>query len=123
MQIDPAPRSDLPSLHTFLSSVVTYKISPAPLRSAIRQHLSDADDIICILEILDRWVVEWSVMALKLLPHNATKNPKGVFVAKPIQGKRTQTPSLAKVCLETCLLVLSFIAKLFPSVRYYHFCR
>ena len=99
MQLDSASNSELLSLHSFLASVVTYKTSPTTLRSALRQHLPDADDVICILEVLDGWLVEWSGIELKLLPPKATKNPLGVFVAKPIQGKRTQMPSLAKVCL------------------------
>ena len=99
MQVDSTPNSELPSLHSFLASVVTYKTSPATLRSALRQHLPDANDVICILEVLDGWLVKWSVVALKLLPPKATKNPLGVFVAQPVQGKRKQMPSLAKVCL------------------------
>ena len=99
MQVDSAPNSELPSLDSFLASVVTYKTSPAMFRSALRQHLPDADDVICILEVLDKWLAEWSFVAPKLLPPTATKNPLGVFVAKPIQGKRKKIPSLAKVWL------------------------
>lgn len=99
MQVDSTPNSELPSLDSFLASVITYKTSPATLRSALRQHLPDADDVICVLEVLDGWLAKWSVVALKLLPPKATKNPLGVFVAKPVQGKRRQMPSLAKVCL------------------------
>lgn len=96
MQVDPAP-SEVPSVHTFLAACVSYSTTQATLRIAIRQHLSEAADLVVILEILDRWITSTSSGPLKLLPTNVSKNPKGVFIPKPNQSRRTDVPPLDKV--------------------------
>jgi len=96
MQIDSAP-SDLPSLPSFLSPCVSYATSPAPLRLAIRQHLSDAEDLTCVLEILSAWVAQSHSLTIELLPTDVVKNAGGVMVAQPRATKRPDGPPLDKV--------------------------
>ena len=96
MQIDSTP-SDLPSLASFLSSCVAYATSPAPLRLAIRQHLPDAEDLTCVLEILSGWITQAQAMTIKFLPTDVVKNAKGVMIAKPPISKRPDGPPLEKV--------------------------
>jgi len=112
MQIDPVP-SDLPSLPSFLSSCVSYATSPAPLRLAIRQHLSDAEDLACVLEILSGWVARSHSLTIKLLPKEVVKNAGGVMVAKPRATKKPDGPPIENVLsfLQT-LLDASFLALL-----------
>jgi hypothetical protein len=96
MQVD-SNTSNVPSLSTFLSSCVSYTTSPATLRLAIRNYLPDAEDICCVLEVLDEWIIKWNAMTLKLLPKNVSKNPRGVMVAKLHQAKRADGPLLGNV--------------------------
>jgi hypothetical protein len=98
MQID-SPPSDLPSLASFLSSCVSYATSPTSLRLALRQHLPDADDLVCVLEVLSGWVARSHTMSIKLLPTDVVKNARGVMVAKPPASKRPDGPPLEKVSL------------------------
>jgi hypothetical protein len=102
MQIDSTP-SDLPSLANFLSSCVLYATSPAPLRLAIRQHLPDAEDLICVLEALSGWVARAHSMSIELLPTDVVKNARGITVAKPLTAKRPNGPPLEKVNTLTLL--------------------
>lgn len=96
MQVDSEASSNIPSLPTFLSSCVLYNTSPAALRVAIRKHLSDVDDIICLLEVLDDWIAGWNTITLKLLPAGVVKNQKGIFVPK-LHSAKIDTPQLGKV--------------------------
>lgn len=101
MEVDSPPsqsQSDLiPSLPVFLSSCVSYATSPAPLRLALHQHLSDVEDIIPVLEVLNGWVTEWNAFSLKLVPTMVVKNPKGVTIAKPQRLSKAGTPPLELV--------------------------
>lgn len=98
MQTDSKSPSSPPPLADFLSSCVLYNTSPAPLRVAIRQNFSDAEDIVAVLKVLDEWITNSNTMKLKLLPTTVIKNPKGVMVSKPNQGKKTDGPQLGDVC-------------------------
>jgi len=98
MQIDTPPSlSPLPTLPTFLTSIISYPTSPFALRLAIRTHLPEADDLVCVLEILEEWMARWNAMALKLLPMNVTKGARGLVAAKPRVGKRSDGLPLGEV--------------------------
>ncbi|KZV76037.1 hypothetical protein PENSPDRAFT_646585 [Peniophora sp. CONT] len=45
-----------PALAPFLALVVAYPTSPAPLRLAIRRHLSAPENVVAVLEVLDGWL-------------------------------------------------------------------
>ncbi|KAF8489106.1 hypothetical protein JB92DRAFT_3014323 [Gautieria morchelliformis] len=52
--------SDVPALPNFLAMLVVYtSSSPTMLRSLLKMHLTDARDIICILEVLEGWLAWW----------------------------------------------------------------
>lgn len=50
----------MPTLTTYLSLCVQYSTSPAPLRVAIKEKLSDAVQLMAVLETLDGWIEQWS---------------------------------------------------------------
>jgi len=98
MQIDTP--TDMPSLPAFLSCCVCYPTSPAALRLAIRKHLQDADDVICILDVLESWIATWGTKEVRLLPpkKSISKNEHGVLVSKPSEkGDKGGLPPLIKV--------------------------
>jgi len=96
MQVDSAP-SGMPSLPSFLSSCVSYATSPVPLRLALRQYLPDAEDLVCVLEILSGWIAASHSAPINLLPTGVVKNARGVPVPKLPTVKRSDGPPLEKV--------------------------
>jgi len=58
MQVDEGHRP--PGLSSFLSLCVAYPSSSAPLRHAIKEHLSQPEDQLAVLAILDGWIANWS---------------------------------------------------------------
>ncbi|KAH7887398.1 hypothetical protein F5I97DRAFT_1941864 [Phlebopus sp. FC_14] len=46
----------IPPLGTYLSACVSYQFTPSAMRLAIRKHLSDAQDLVSILEVLETWI-------------------------------------------------------------------
>ncbi|KAJ3884999.1 hypothetical protein GG344DRAFT_59887 [Lentinula edodes] len=83
MQIDSVPNmdDDCPTLQAFLSLVLRYSYSPNPLRAAFRRYLSDVDDVICLLEVLNSWIGQWAGRDTRLLPSNKVvkQNELGVL--------------------------------------------
>ena len=69
MQLDtPAVATTVVPLPTFLNLSITYPTSRAPLVSAVRNQLRDAEDLTILLEILDKWLTQRTGMEEKLLP-------------------------------------------------------
>ena len=98
MQVDSA--ADLPSLPSFLSSCVRYTATPAALRSAIRHSLRDAEDILCVLKVIENWILRWMSKDIRILPSKKdVKNDEhGIPVFKPrVKEDRKDLPSLEKV--------------------------
>ncbi|KAJ3806808.1 hypothetical protein F5876DRAFT_80319 [Lentinula aff. lateritia] len=115
MQIDSVPSmdNDCPTLQTFLSLVLRYSCSPNPLRAAFRRYLSDVDDVICLLEVLDSWIGQWAGRDTHLLPSNkmVKKNELGVYITT-LGDKDTPTdiPSMLQITFFLqCLIDTSFI--------------
>lgn len=94
MQVDPVSSDSVPSFSALLFTCVSYATSPAPLRLALRQHIPAAEDMMAVLEVLERWISEWNTVALKLVPSTVVKNPKGVTVAKPNRIVKAGVPPL-----------------------------
>ncbi|KAF5365125.1 hypothetical protein D9757_012609 [Collybiopsis confluens] len=91
MQVDGPPTSGLgdstPTLPVFLGAVLRYthvRSSTVSLRAAFRRYLSDVDDVVCLLEVLDGWMGQWAGRDIRLLPTTkmVKKNELGVFVLK-----------------------------------------
>lgn len=49
----------IPALQPFLARVLEYRMSPSIVRLALKQHFSDAENIVCVLEILADWFQLW----------------------------------------------------------------
>ncbi|KAI0652881.1 hypothetical protein C8Q70DRAFT_1059801 [Cubamyces menziesii] len=98
MQVDAAPASS-PALDAFLAQCVVYPYTPAAERVALRKYLSDATDIVPVLEVLDGW-----------LTRHAAEN---TLVADASSATPSSLPPLDKVLafLQT-LLDASFLALL-----------
>lgn len=50
----------MPQLDAFLALCIAYPTSPPALRAAMRQYLTDIEDITKLLQILDKWIGNWS---------------------------------------------------------------
>lgn len=96
MQVD-SPSEGVPPLFNVLASCVRCPSSPAALRTAIHAQLSDAEDVCCVLEILDGWMVIWASMDAQLLPANVSKDSQGVLEAV-LSPNDVGIPPLDKVC-------------------------
>lgn len=91
MAVD-ASEGYIPPLATYLSACVSYQFSFAAMRLAIRKYLSDAQDLVVILEILESWVhggtEQYMEALLKSMATNSEMQPIGV-----------DSPPYDKVCL------------------------
>jgi hypothetical protein len=47
---------------------MTYKTSPSTMRIAIRQHLKDPDDLVCLLTVIEEWISSWGEREVEMLP-------------------------------------------------------
>ncbi|KAH9938085.1 uncharacterized protein B0H18DRAFT_1112274 [Fomitopsis serialis] len=111
MQVD-SPSSP-PALPAFLALCVTYSTSPGPLRVALRKHLPDAEAVVCVLEVLDSWVGQWSEEELSLVPEKVKKDAHGAYVAVYAEESTPEMPPLDKILLFTqAILDSSFLALL-----------
>ncbi|KAJ4472786.1 hypothetical protein C8J55DRAFT_140911 [Lentinula edodes] len=115
MQIDSVPNmdDDCPTLQAFLSLVLRYSYSPNPLRAAFRRYLSDVDDVICLLEVLDSWIGQRAGRDTRLLPSSkmVKQNELGVYITI-LESKDTSTdiPSMLQITFFLqCLIDTSFI--------------
>ncbi|KAJ3936063.1 MAG: hypothetical protein NXY57DRAFT_306926 [Lentinula lateritia] len=115
MQIDSVSsmNDDCPTLQAFLSLVVRYSCSLNPLRAAFRRYLSDVDDVICLLEMLDSWIGQWAGRDTRLLPSNKTvkQNELGVYITTlESQDSLADIPSMLQITFFLqCLIDTSFI--------------
>ncbi|KAJ6606417.1 hypothetical protein DFH09DRAFT_8080 [Mycena vulgaris] len=84
MEVDPPALGAVPKLSTFLNACVRYQTSPATLRAAMYQHLTQPEDVVAVLEVLDGWMVSWKGAEVIALPskRNLVKDEHGVTVLK-----------------------------------------
>lgn len=101
MQVDIVPNSPIPTLPTFLALILSCTISATPLRLAMRAHLRGAEELVCVLKVLDGWL---SQGAGKLLPSKKelVTTEDGVLVQKEKSKKKDkakakEVPPLNKV--------------------------
>ncbi|KAK0491504.1 hypothetical protein IW261DRAFT_1438088 [Armillaria novae-zelandiae] len=117
MQVDSITplNADIPSLPQFLSLCVQYSCSPAALRLAIRRCLPEAEDLVCLLNVLEGWLAQWAGRDFRLMPSKKVveKNEKGVLVADiVVHEKGADLPpmndiiSFTQVILDSSLLTL-----------------
>ena len=118
MQVD-GP-SEVPSLSSFLAKLVVYTSSPPMLRLAFKMHLTDARDLICILEVLEGWLT--SCDSESGLAHSLSNFPLDGAQAsntnKRPSTKRCKTPPLASVSVVwLCLFKPYLYLTLFSPAR------
>ena len=115
MQIDtPAVATTVVPLPTFLNLSITYPTSRAPLVSAVRKQLRDAEDLTVLLEILDKWLTQRTGMEEKLFPEkkDLKKTEYGVWTVvgstarKGGEKKLEEVPTLDKVNLNPTLFFI-----------------
>ncbi|KAK0207011.1 hypothetical protein DFS33DRAFT_1255556 [Desarmillaria ectypa] len=117
MQVDGITplNADIPSLPQFLSLCVQYSCSSAALRLAIRRCLPEAEDLVCLLDVLEGWLAQWAGRDVRLIPSKKVveKNDKGVLVADTaVHEKGADLPpmndivSFTQVILDSSLLTL-----------------
>ncbi|KAJ7491244.1 hypothetical protein FB451DRAFT_1514944 [Mycena latifolia] len=84
MEVDPPALGAVPKLPTFLNACVRHRTSPATLRAAMHQHLTQPEDVVAVLEVLDGWMMGWKGAEVIALPSKKSvlKNEHGVTVLK-----------------------------------------
>ncbi|KAI0082514.1 hypothetical protein K474DRAFT_527095 [Panus rudis PR-1116 ss-1] len=113
MQVDAPSGTAIPSLSTVLPLIVMYPTSAPALRLALRQQLRDADELVCIFEMLVAWLERLTKEdeETTLLPSTVEKDERGVIV--PIFSEKRVSddiPPLPKILgflqtfLDTCFL-------------------
>ncbi|CAK5279326.1 unnamed protein product [Mycena citricolor] len=108
MQVDSAT----PSLSAFLRSCVTYRCSPAALRTALNRHLKQPDDVVLLLETLDGWLGSRKGAEVVALPSRKSvrKNEDGVSVlqqgAKDLELPLPKILSFAQTLIDATFLTL-----------------
>lgn len=122
MEVDSHPATSIPSLPSFLSLCTTYPTSQKYLLLALRQHLREIEDIMCVAQVLDDWVSKWGARRAageeRLLPSkkDIRKNEHGMWVVvgrKDAGKKQDELLPLEKVVafLQT-LMDASFLSLL-----------
>ena len=111
MEVDSHPATAIPSLPSFLSLCTTYPTSQKYLLLALRQHLREIEDIMCVAQVLDDWVSKWGARRAageeRLLPSkkDIRKNEHGMWVVvgrKDAGKKQDELPPLEKVFYQLC---------------------
>ena len=106
MQIDaPTVATTVVPLPTFLNLSITYPTSRAPLVSALRKHIRDAEDLTILLEILDKWLTQRTEMEEKIFPEkkDLKRTEYGIWTVVDSMAtngklkKLEETPTLNKV--------------------------
>lgn len=77
-----------PSVENFLSYILVYPTSQAPLRRAVRECLSDIDDLMTVLHILDTWAELWAKREKTVVLGEVTLNRLGVPVVIPAPDEK-----------------------------------
>ena len=99
-------------LPTFLNFSITYPTSRAPLVTAVRKQLRDAEDLTILLEILDNWLTQRTEMEEKLFPEkkDLRRTEYGIWTIAGIsttkkeeKRKLEEVPTLDKVNLNPIL--------------------
>jgi hypothetical protein len=99
----------IPPLPTVLADCVHHTSSPAALRVAFRQHLRDADDVVCVLYALAAWMTQLEETTAALAPAlvDLRKNAKGVPIPPaPSSTKGSEMPPLELVRVSLFFLFL-----------------
>lgn len=96
---NPAQVSTLPS---FLATVVDYPASLVGWRNAIRQYLSDVEDLVSVLTVIDDWVAAWVEKDADLELGEVKPNEHGIPVPvqkprKPVRLRGTAMPPMENV--------------------------
>ena len=92
-----ATSSDPPTLPSILAACVSYPMSDAALRMAIREQLNHAEAIIPILTVLDDWLVKLSSLGTNLILNTNVGN-NALVPTRPYSGK-VEIPPIDKVSL------------------------
>lgn len=80
-----APSTQIPPLHTFLAACLPYPASTNALRTAFREHFSNTENLLCLLEVLEGWLAKWSTNDFRLVLNEVVTNERGMVVPKPIK--------------------------------------
>ncbi|KAJ7063545.1 hypothetical protein C8F01DRAFT_1133448 [Mycena amicta] len=102
----------IPSFPSFLNSCVRYRTSSTALRIALHQHLTQPEDVLAVLEIIDKWIVHWRSAEVVVMPSkkNVRKDPFGASVLKDGWRRERDDPDYPPL-----LKVLTFLQTLFDA--------
>lgn len=85
MEVDQSQAPKRPHVRSFFTHVVEYPTSHDILRSAIREHFTDVDDLVVLLGVIAEWIDCYMDRDLPLELGELVKNEKGIYSVKPMQ--------------------------------------
>ncbi|KAF8138842.1 hypothetical protein EV363DRAFT_1154246 [Boletus edulis] len=116
MDVD-ASEGYVPPLWSYLFACVSYPFSAAPMRLAIRKYLSDAQDLVMILEILENWIQGGTEHEVETLLKSLATNTE-------MSSSEADSPPYSKViAFIHALLDASFVALLQYQPSHHLLCR
>ena len=112
MQVDlsPVQTQGTPSLEDYLAKCVPYDTTASGLRLALRKNLSDVEETVAILQVLESWMKKWGEAEDKL----------GVFAASTLSSKDGPTQSLPELSKVTASTVNIQTYLTSSANRWYH---
>ncbi|KAF7305181.1 hypothetical protein MKEN_01233300 [Mycena kentingensis (nom. inval.)] len=129
---DSSSLGTVPTLPSFLTTLIMYPTAPTPLRIALHAHLTDPASIQTLLSQLDKWLVHWRNTEIVVLPSKKSlvKDACGVMVLKapesqpdPKTNTKLTPPALPKILpflqtlLDASLLLLLQHTPAHPVLR------
>ena len=96
MQVDPSTTQiqDTPSLGEYLNRCVSYDMTASGLRLALRKNLSEVEETVAVLQVLESWMKKWA----------EAEDTLGIFPASSSganDGPTQRLPDLSKVTSST----------------------
>ncbi|KAH8118420.1 hypothetical protein DFH11DRAFT_1839063 [Phellopilus nigrolimitatus] len=100
----------IPATNSFLAYILEYPASPLAWRKALREHFADAEDLVCLLNVLDEWVAIHTAKDLPLGLSEVTVNEHGIpVVASAVNRKLMRTKGILLPTMENILGFLQAI--------------
>lgn len=115
MAVDQPEKPGIPHVRSFFYRVIEYPASQVSLRAAIREHFTDADNLMVILDVLADWMDCYADRNSPLELGELTKNEHDVPIVKPGAAPKMlrmkgggRLPAMEHVCYRLILMQICY---------------